>query len=556
MKRISLLLLIFTLVFTLASCNDNSNDDKSGGSSFELVNHTEADIPYKQVVSEAGKAHIINRKAAPQLILSTLLRTDLLINADFLEPSEMEDYFMVAKETGMNTMEIVVMWSQIETSYDVYDYSGLKCYLDFAKKYGLKLNIEWYGSLTDGECHTANIPNYIASDSKKYPVILDLFDFANYGRLKIMDWSNDNLLERETKAIYNMMNYVYEWNHENDLYDPVISVQIGQGADRFQRWRVNQYTVNDKDGNLYNASDAWAMVQKYLNSVAKGVKYSKYKALTRAEFCEQNSVVNYVRDIASLEFIDIVCPTYLHEISSTKNGIKSFTDEYENMAVLNVENWASDTNYKHILATMALGGSGYVSYQLSSPLYYPEAPNGTLYKRYNPNGATLAEKFVEKNSRATDTKQINAALTKAYVAVSNASRKTFAAFGLNNLLNGKTGDERIQKVYFTNGLLLNFSNPEDSIGFAIFDNNYLYVFASVDSTLEILNCNITVAQKGYFDELGQWVNEGNVTLENNKLLTIEHDVLYRVRIASINSLPDASELENDGYKSTLDSIRG
>ena len=140
---------------------------------------------------------------------------------------------------------------------------------------------------------------------------MDLFDFAHYGRVSIMDWSDDDLLERETKAIYNMMNYVYEWNHKNDLYDPVVSVQIGQGAERFQRWRITQYVVLDKEGNLYNANDAWAMVHKYLNTVAKGVKYSKYKALTRVEFCEQNSVVNYVRDIEQLEFIDIVCPTYL-----------------------------------------------------------------------------------------------------------------------------------------------------------------------------------------------------------------------------------------------------
>lgn len=557
MKHISILLLLFTLIFTLCSCNEPSDEaSNNGNNSFELTNQTEADIPYKQEVSESGKARIVNRKLSPQLVLSTLLRTDLLINADFLEPSQMEDYFAIAKETGMNTIEIVVMWSQIETEYDVYDYSDIKCYLDFAKKYGLKLNIEWYGSLTDGECHSANVPDYIFKDSKKYPVILDLFDFANYGRNKIMDWSSDNLLARETKALYNMMNYVYEWNHANDLYDPVITVQIGQGVDRFQRWRVNQYMVYDKNGNLYNETDAWAMVHKYLNTVGQGVKYSKYKALTRAEFCEQNSVVNYVREIEKLEFIDIVCPTYLHEIASAKSSIKSFTDEYENMAVMNVENWASDTNYKHILATMAMGGTGYVSYQLSSPIYFPEAPNGTLYKRYNPNGETLAMKFVQKNTRATDTKQINEALLKGYVAVANAPRKNFAAFGLNNLLNNKTGDERIQKIYFTNGLLIEFSNPIDSVGYAIYDNNYLYIFTSVDASIEILNCNITVAQKGYFNELGEWVNEGVVELVNNKQLSMQQDVIYRVRVANINSLPDMSELENKGYKSTLDSIRG
>ena len=151
MKRISLFLLIFVLLLTLCSCNDDATNEKTNSAttpvSFELINQTEADTPYRQEISESGKARIVNRKAAPHLVLSTLLRTDLLINADFLEPEDMEDYFAIAKETGMNTMEIVVMWSQIETAYDVYDYSDLECYLNYAKKYNLKLNIEWYGSL-------------------------------------------------------------------------------------------------------------------------------------------------------------------------------------------------------------------------------------------------------------------------------------------------------------------------------------------------------------------------------------------------------------------------
>lgn len=560
MKKISIFLLLFVLMLTMASCNDDqTNDNGPSGDNiptFELVNHTEADSPYRQEVSEGGKARIVNRKAAPHLVVSTLIRTDLLINGDFLEPEDMEDYFAIAKATGMNTLEIVVMWSQIETAYDEYDYSDIECYLNYAKKHGLKLNLIWYGSSTDGECHSANVPDYIFEDKDKYSMIMDLFDFAHYGRVSIMDWSDDDLLERETKAIYNMMNYVYEWNHKNDLYDPVVSVQIGQGADRFQRWRITQYVVLDKEGNLYNVNDAWAMVHKYLNTVAKGVKYSKYKALTRVEFCEQNSVVNYVRDIEQLEFIDIVCPTYLHEIASTKNGIKSFTDEYADMAIMNVENWAKDINYKQILATFAMGGSGYVSYQLSAPIYIPDSPNGSLYKRYNAEGATLAEKFPEQGTRATDTKMINEALLKAYVPVSNAARKNFAALGLNNLLNNKTGDERIQKIYFTNGLQIEFSNPVDSIGYAIYDSNYLYVFASKDATLDILNCTITVAQQGYFDELGEWVNEGVVNLANNKTLSIQAGVVYRVRIASINPLADLETLENSGYKNPLDSIRG
>lgn len=531
------------IILNLFGCNDNT----ISSSTQDIVNQ-EGITPYHQEVSESGKAILLNRKEVPQIILSSLLRTDLFINADFKNASEMEDYFAIAKETNMNTIELSIMWSQIEKSYDNYDYTDLKCYLDFAKKYDLKINLEWYGSFVDGETHMSNVPNYI-NDSSTYPIIKDMFDFANFGRCKILDWSNENLLNREQKAIYNMMNYIYSWNLENDNYDPIIMVQIGQGVDRFQRWRVDAYDIQDM-----TSERAWNLAKKYLNEVGKGVKYSKYKAITRSEFCEQNAVVNYVRDIKDLEYIDVVSPTYLHEIASTKNGIKSFNDEYSEMFLMNSENWASDINHKQTLATFAMGASGYVSYQLSCPLYFPESPNGALYKRYNESGTTLEEKFVENNTRATDTKNINKALLDAYIGVANAPRNRFASFGLNNLLNSK--EESEQKIYLNNGLMFKYSNPNDALGFAISDGNYVYAFSSKDALLEIGNCTITMAQSGSFNKSGEWDISSSVTLENNSILNLNAGKVYRIRIASINDLPSATSLKDLGYLTPLDSIRG
>lgn len=542
MKNIKYLVLPL-IILNLFGCNDNI----ISSSTQDIVNQ-EGITPYHQEVSESGKAILLNRKEVPQIILSSLLRTDLFINADFKNASEMEDYFAIAKETNMNTIELSIMWSQIEKSYDNYDYTDLKCYLDFAKKYDLKINLEWYGSFVDGETHMSNVPNYI-NDSSTYPIIKDMFDFANFGRCKILDWSNENLLNREQKAIYNMMNYIYSWNLENDNYDPVIMVQIGQGVDRFQRWRVDAYDIQDM-----TSERAWNLAKKYLNEVGKGVKYSKYKAITRSEFCEQNAVVNYVRDIKDLEYIDVVSPTYLHEIASTKNGIKSFNDEYSEMFLMNSENWASDINHKQTLATFAMGASGYVSYQLSCPLYFPESPNGALYKRYNESGTTLEEKFVENNTRATDTKNINKALLDAYIGVANAPRNRFASFGLNNLLNSK--EESEQKIYLNNGLMFKYSNPNDALGFAISDGNYVYAYSSKDALLEIGNCTITMAQSGSFNKSGEWDISSSVTLENNSILNLNARKVYRIRIASINDLPSATSLKDLGYLTPLDSIRG
>ena len=534
-------------ILLIASC---SNATKPSSKDVNFINHKDGLVPYKYEKSDGGKARLVDNSHNPFLMQSTLLRTDLLKNADFLTASEMEDYFAIAKETAMNTVDITIMWSEIETSYNVYDFSELDCYLSFAKKYELKLNIEWYGSFTDGETHTVNLPEYVVEDTKTYPLILDLFDFANYGHCEIINWKNTSLIHREQLALYSMMNHIYDWNTNNSNYNPVMMVQIGQGIDRFQRWRIEAYKVPGSDGGNMTSDEAWSMVNNYINQMAKAVKYSKYKALTRVEFCEQNAVVNYVRNIANLEFVDFVCPTYLHEIGNTKNGIRSFVDEFDNMPIINAENWANDINYKQILVNYALGGNGYVSYQLSAPRYFPESPNGALYKRYNAEGTTLNEKFAENGTRATDTKMINSALAKLFVPACNAARANFATFGLNSLL----GSE-MQKEYLKCGLLLDYSNPVDCLGFAMYDQNYLYCFSNKNATLTINNCTITVGQRGSFDASGQWNTLETITLTNNKTLNMVANETYRIRIASVSSLPSQSELDANGYKSTVDSIR-
>lgn len=534
-------------ILVIASC---ANTPKPSNKDVNFVNHKDGLVPYRYEKSDGGKARIVDNRHNPILVQSTLLRTDLLKNADFMTASEMEDYFAIAKETSMNTVDITIMWSEIETSYNVYEFSELDYYLSYAKKYDLRLNIEWYGSFTDGETHTVNLPAYVVEDTKTYPLIIDMFDFANYGRCEIINWKNTNLIHREQLALYSMMNHISDWTISNNNYAPVMMVQIGQGIDRFQRWRIDAYKVPGSDGGIMGSDEAWSMVNNYINQMAKAVKYSKYKALTRVEFCEQNAVVNYVRNIANLEFVDFVSPTYLHEIGNTKNGIKSFVDEFENMPIINAENWANDINYKQILVNYALGGNGYVSYQLSAPRYFPESPNGALYKRYNAEGTTLAEKFAENGTRATDTKMINSALAKLFVPACNAARANFATFGLNSLITGQ-----VQKEYLRCGLLLDFSNPADNLGFAIYDQNYLYCFCNKNAVLTINNCTITVGQRGSFNANGEWNNLETITLTDNKTLNISANETYRIRIASISALPSQSELDANGYKSTIDSIR-
>ena len=145
MKLKKIIPCLLTLCMLLSACqNVVPTDPMDGNIDVSIENMTQQyDQPFTMTTSEAGKGVLLNRSLAPVIMTSALLRTDLLINADFLEPSDMEDYFAIAKETNLNTLELTVMWSQIEPEKDKYDFSALDTYLNYAIKYGLKLNIVW-----------------------------------------------------------------------------------------------------------------------------------------------------------------------------------------------------------------------------------------------------------------------------------------------------------------------------------------------------------------------------------------------------------------------------
>ena len=329
-------------------------------------------------------------------------------------------------------------------------------------------------------------------------------------------------------------------------------IQLGQGVDRFYRWRIGQYTIPGKETALMSQDEAEEMTNYYLNEMGRAVKYSSYKALTRAEFCEQSSVINYVRNAKNNEFVDMVCPTYLHDVSAMRNGIKSFVEEYEDMAVINVENWANDINYKATLANISLGASGYTCYQLSAPIYYPELPNGALYERYNASGTTLEEKFTPKGTRVEDTKSVVNALNNAYIPAVTTSRSNFASFGFDNRI---SSNEQAQKIYLNSGILIDYNKAISSIGFAIYSSSYLYCYSKEDAQMKFTNCSLITASEGNIDENGDWNPLQTVSLAENTTLSLIGGKTYRIKVASVDALPDSKKLLENGYYSTYDSIR-
>ena len=230
--------------------------------------------------------------------------------------------------------------------------------------------------------------------------------------------------------------------------------------------------------------------------------------------------------------------------------MKNFGQELPGMPIYNTQNWADDINHKNMLATFALGAFGFNSYQLSAAEFYPEPPNGALYNRINRNETEFLDMFTQKNHRVDQMKPILNGLSKAFIDVLKTPRQNFIVLGMDTRI--PFGTE--QHLYTQSGLLINYSNPTDGLGFVIQNDQYVTVFTTEDAHITFSNVIFINATEGYYGTDGNWVNEGSVTLSNNNLtLSTTANRIYRLKISSLNTLPsNLAEIYTNGF----DAIRG
>lgn len=516
--------------------------------------------PYRITTQEGYKTTITASNGAPVALASTEFRSDIFLLADKCSPIDLEDYFALAKETEFNSIDLPFMWSELEKNKDEYVFDDIKIYLDLARKYNLKINLLWYGSFVDGETHTVNMPKYIYDDHSTYPVIQYCYPNSIFGDTVIMDYSNKNLLTREANAVKVLFNYIADWNLANEKYNPVIVFQCGQGLDRLERYRIEQYEV-DYDGERMTNDQAEIFVEDYATAISKAAKNSRYSPITRVEFCEQTAVTSYVRSVEQISSIDVLATTYLGTVPITKTGIYNFSEEYgDSKPIMCSENWANDLNYRSALVTYAMGGCGFNSYNLSSPIYYPLEPitfdyqiGGVLYRRKG-NGSTVLERFTQVNNRASDIKEVNSFIKKAYIPISRAKKESFALMGFDSKYLRENDNH--QKVYFESGVMFDYHTSDiESYGYVINVGDFVYVISNKGGDITVSNCSIQNVSEGTFDEDGFWVGNENI-IAGNGHLEFEKDKLYRIRVNDVSPLPTIEELEDLSYKDTNNIIKG
>jgi hypothetical protein len=174
--------------------------------------------------------------------------------------AQLERVMAMVAQDGFNVVNIPIWWSMVEPSKDVFTWTDIDLCIDWCAKYGLRLEVLWFGSDSDGTSvgQGARLPSYVANGSYQWVVYQD-GSRATAGGSELLDKTDPRLLARETYVLGQLMSHLAGYDTTNRLVgvqvlnEPNVShVHNYMGPDRSyssysnQLWNNGHYTDADQ----------------------------------------------------------------------------------------------------------------------------------------------------------------------------------------------------------------------------------------------------------------------------------------------------------------------
>ena len=444
---------------------------------------------------EGTQKYVLRVDGTPYYMINIQIRLDLLRYSEKWSDAACEALVAQAAADGFNTVSIPVHWYEVEPEKDNFDWKILDEYLTLVNKYGLKMEMLWFGANSGGHVQwlsrSKEMPNHLrtpdyvlyspAPDSKEttsdYRIRRDMSDYS-------MDMTDDRLCTRETYVLGVVMKHISEWDKANGNKHPIIGVQI------------NNEAIGQK--GLFANSE----VISYLSKVASAVKQSDYVVWARANCVYWNVMArvygNEERRISkegtNLDFMGI--DTYRHHFSSDTSFVASmrYNMPYVGKNFRMIMETNTNVPYAAQMHLAALSGNSAFDFYSIESLY---GRDGDMVK---PLVAYLE-----------DIRLVNKILSSDRVDLATNTH----GYGL--FVHNWEGGNSTPSV--SNAGIVFEPNYPTSQGISILRSNTELVLMSSKGGRFTLPDGIDVlsASKGYFDDNNCWVNEGEVLLSSSVL---------------------------------------
>lgn len=507
-------------------------------------------INVSKIVTENGKSYLTVGDI-PFPLLGAQIRLDAFINGDKKTVDDIEVYFQKARELGVNCLQIPFYWNLIEPQKDVFKFTEIDKILEFANKYGLKIEMLWFSTNMIGDSFSFLVPDYVLSvPEKRLSSKYEGHYSAYYGNSYTLIFNDEWILERETNAVKRLMNHIGEWDRSNGLQHPVISVQVHNEPDGLARWRYDQLELKYKDGRPFSKEDAWEITLQALNAVGKAVKESDYKVVTRTNIITYEGLTDFPqltganpKDVFDLDGIDFVSyDPYVSSIDVIKSNTLAFNSIQGNYSLI-AENKGVYKNTASLILTAVALGSGYNIYDLATSKFFIDNAS-PAHKDEIDHGIYTWD--LKEKAHTTSVKSVLKGLTAAFPEVAMCKAEDFAVFNVDSQYPRISHTQTINTTRVT----YSFSTSSTALGFALTRNDYLLIYVTEDADIQLSNGTFSKVVCGCYNAEGKFVAEKKASLVDGRLLKAKKGVLYRVRYNSLSEIK-SNTLENIGTNGSV-----
>jgi len=491
MKRFSIILLIFAVL----SCACN----KPGGGSSTNTDQPETEKPEE-------RPYRLTVDGKPFLMLGSQLRMDFFKYLDHKNLDELDKYFELAASLNITVVQLAFCWSDVETDYDVYTDETIKAYIDYCRSYDLKAEFLWFGSFMCGYSVEYYMPSYITKDEETY------LRFPVGGWDGWEGWTyylrpgSTALLERETKAIGKMMEFIDAYDRELGRPHTVIGIQVENEPDMLPN---RHYGVLGK-----SSSDLWPSMLHHLETMGRVVKQSPYKCYTRVNFTLDEGYVKWSQQVFRRGGIDYIgLDPYVADVNKI-GELLTFLGSMEGNFPHIAENGGEFYN-NDILTLKALSmGGGYEVFEVvTTP--DPQLKDWTLRGVYNPD-------FTPKGQTQR--------LIDAY-AIFKGAWYDFATAPVENIhgfnLQRSEGSDNTSESVSLDGSGLTWTTSARGVAFAIEGPEYI-TLASTKSDLFEFDRTPSSAETGHYNSAGDWISGGQVAIGAS--FRAQAGKIYRIKL--------------------------
>lgn len=458
------------------------------------------------IVQKETRPYRLTVNGKPFLMLGAQLRTDFFLQLDGRKLDELDEYFSLAAGLNITCIQVPVSWRDVEIEYDVYSPDMVHAWIDYCEKYNLKLEILWFGSYMCGYSVEGYIPDYVISDSSTYKDLNPSAAFNGWlGKHYYLSPGNTALLDRETRAIGKMMEFIKEYDSRLGNPHTVIGVQIENEPDML--------ATRHNSAHGYSPTDLWPSLLHHLDAIGKAVKSSGYDCYTRVnQTTTYDDWVYWSGMVAKREGIDYVgFDPYVNDVTTLDRWLAECQMIEGNFAHV-AENGGEYYNNDVMTLSALTKGCGYEVFEvITTP--HPYLKDWTLRGVYNPDFTPKGQ-----TQRLIDAYSV---IKAAWYDFATAQVKDMVGFNIFS----SEGQASATQTLSTSTHIIGWKTSSRGIAFAIEGEGYLTI-GSTKADEFSLSREPKGIETGRYDSDGKWIPVSKIAATQK--LNVRPCEVYRI----------------------------